>query len=156
MFLLNLYLTSNMFKRVDLILRKVYGLGITHSTRIFAKLGYNKNYNFFIYEDTFNYLLEMLIYDDLKLVLSLDLRYIILIHLRKLLQSDNYKLYRHTLFLSVRGQRTRKNALTQKLKRNNKGKGSFLEPSDVVTTRILKNLDRLENTQHIFEERQKR
>jgi ribosomal protein S13 len=153
MFLLNKYITLNMNKRLDFILQKFYGLGITHSVRIFSKLGYNKFYNFFIYEDKFDKLLELIMFDYLKLILSLDLRYIVLIHFRKLLQSENYKLQRRKLFLPTRGQRTRKNALTQKLKRF---KGSFLEADDIVTKRILKNLDRLENTEIIFEERQQR
>jgi len=138
MFITNLYVPFFFKKRLDFYLLQFYGIGLTNAKRIYAHLGYNRFYNFFIYEDNFNKILEIIIFKRLKLIISLDLRYIVLINFKNLIKSFCYRIQRQQMFLPSRGQRTRKNALTQKLKRL---KGSFFN-NDHITKRILQNLDR--------------
>lgn len=144
MFIGNLSFDNKNYKRLDVLLYKnhtfsFFGLGFTNSLRVLAKLGLNRFYNFLLCEKYFSKLLELYFYHNLKYVLSLDLRFFVLYRLKKILNNKFlYKSQRHFLCLSIRGQRTRKNALTQKSK---KIKGIL--PSDSVSRRFLKNLDKV-------------
>lgn len=110
-------------KRVDLVLRECYGIGKTHSFRIFAKLGFNvstklKNLpkRIFTQIDTrITYIVNRLF----RLKVEAACRHYLHLQLKTIRNNKSYRSLRHFFKLPVRGQRTKNNAQTQKRKRPN-------------------------------------
>lgn len=107
-------------KRVDLVLRECYGIGKTHSFRIFAKLGFNVSTKLkhlpkriFSQIDTrITYIVNRLF----RLKVEAACRHHLHLQLKAIKNNKSYKSLRHFFKLPVRGQRTKNNAQTQKKK----------------------------------------
>jgi small subunit ribosomal protein S13 len=110
-------------KRVDLVLRECYGIGKTHSFRIFAKLGFNVRtkmrdlpYRLFKQIDSrIAYIVNRLF----RLKVETFSKHLLHLQLKTVRNNKSYRSLRHFFKLPVRGQRTRNNAQTQKRKRPN-------------------------------------
>jgi small subunit ribosomal protein S13 len=110
-------------KRVDLVLRECYGIGKTHSFRIFAKLGFNirtkmKNLPERLFkqiDSRIAYIVNRLF----RLKVETLCRHLLHLQLKVIRNNKSYRSLRHFFKLPVRGQRTRNNAQTQKKKRPN-------------------------------------
>lgn len=110
-------------KRVDLVLRECYGIGKTHSFRIFAKMGFNvktkmKDLPKVIFKqiDTrITYIVKMLFHLQVEAVA----RHFLHLEMKIIRNNKSYRSLRHFFKLPVRGQRTKNNAQTQKRKRPN-------------------------------------
>lgn len=110
-------------KRTDLVLRECYGIGKTHSFRIFAKLGFNirtKMRNlprriFSQIDSRITYIVNRLF----KLKVETVARHLLHVQLKIIRNNRSYRSLRHFFKLPVRGQRTKNNAQTQKRKRPN-------------------------------------
>jgi len=110
-------------KRVDLVLRECYGIGKTHSFRIFAKLGFNIHTKmkdlprrlFKQIDSRITYIVNRLF----RLKVETLCRHLLHLQLKVVRNNKSYRSLRHFFKLPVRGQRTRNNAQTQKKKRPN-------------------------------------
>jgi small subunit ribosomal protein S13 len=110
-------------KRVDLVLRECYGIGKTHSFRIFAKLGFNIRTKmkdlpsrlFKQIDSRITYVVNRLF----RLKVETFSRHLLHLQLKVIRNNKSYRSLRHFFKLPVRGQRTRNNAQTQKRKRPN-------------------------------------
>jgi len=110
-------------KRVDLVLRECYGIGKTHSFRIFAKLGFNIRTKMqklprriFSQIDTrIAYIVNRLF----RLNVEIVARHLLHLQMKIVRNNKSYRSLRHFFKLPVRGQRTKNNAQTQKRKRPN-------------------------------------
>ena len=110
-------------KRVDLVLRECYGIGKTHSFRIFAKMGFNVKTKMkdlpkgiFKQIDTrITYIVKMLFHLQVEAVA----RHFLHLEMKIIRNNKSYRSLRHFFKLPVRGQRTKNNAQTQKRKRPN-------------------------------------
>jgi small subunit ribosomal protein S13 len=110
-------------KRVDLVLRECYGIGKTHSFRIFAKLGFNIRTKmkdlperlFKQIDSRIAYIVNRLF----RLKVETLCRHLLHLQLKVIRNNKSYRSLRHFFKLPVRGQRTRNNAQTQKKKRPN-------------------------------------
>jgi len=110
-------------KRVDLVLRECYGIGKTHSFRIFAKLGFNIRTKM---KDLPRRILKQI---DSRIVYIVNrlfrlkvetlCRHLLHLQLKAIRNNKSYRSLRHFFKLPVRGQRTRNNAQTQKKRRPN-------------------------------------
>ena len=122
MFMFDNYFSEK--KRVDLVLRECYGIGKTHSFRIFVKFGFSiktkmQDLPYYIFRHM-EAAIPYLVHTIFKLQVELVARHHLGIRLRLLRNnSKRYKSLRHYFKLPVRGQRTRNNARTQKRKRPN-------------------------------------
>jgi ribosomal protein S13 len=118
-FLFGVYLLKN--KRIDLSLRSCLGIGLTSGSRILAKLGCNLGHkkNILKIEDCLNLtdILSFLIRRCFYLKVGRVLENWLSFRKNVLKRIKSLRSYRHSLFLPVRGQRTRKNAEVQKSKR---------------------------------------
>jgi len=113
-------------KRIDISLLDCFGLNHTSNIKLVAKLGLNN-----VHKSLFNvnfpklnldlYLPE-LVKRNLRQFVGLTLKNFIFMRLRRMKRLKNFKSFRHSLFLPVRGQRTRKNAQTQKVRRGTRKK----------------------------------
>ncbi len=110
-------------KRVDLVLRECYGIGKTHSFRIFAKFGFNIRTKMqklprriFSQIDTrIAYIVNRLF----RLNVEIVARHLLHLQMKIVRNNKSYRSLRHFFKLPVRGQRTKNNAQTQKRKRPN-------------------------------------
>lgn len=110
-------------KRLDLVLRECYGIGKTHSFRIFAKLGFNINTKmknlpkriFKQIDNRITYIVQRLF----RLKVEIVARHFLHLQLKIVKNNRSYRSLRHFFKLPVRGQRTKNNAQTQKRKRPN-------------------------------------
>jgi ribosomal protein S13 len=127
MFILQTILSEK--KRLDISLLDCFGLSHTSTLRIYSKLGYNfgfKNKKIKNHLNDFNLIkMEWFIPQMIRrlhIIHTIKLRYSLYNSLKKIKALKTLKGFRHTLFLPVRGQRTKKNAQTQKSKRLNRKK----------------------------------
>ncbi len=110
-------------KRVDLVLRECYGIGKTHSFRIFAKLGFNvktkmehlRKRIFKQIDTRITYIVNRLF----QLQVEVVCRHFLHLRMKVIRNNHSYRTLRHFFKLPVRGQRTKNNAQTQKRKRPN-------------------------------------
>jgi small subunit ribosomal protein S13 len=110
-------------KRVDLVLRECYGVGKTHSFRVFAKMGFNKKTKLqdlrrkpaFYVGSTIVSLVQKLF----RLQVELTCRHFLGLRMKVIRNNQTYRSLRHFFKLPTRGQRTKNNAQTQKRKRPN-------------------------------------
>ncbi|AFP84005.1 ribosomal protein uS13 [Candidatus Carsonella ruddii] len=98
-------------KNILYSLTKIYGIGIKLSKKICEKLKIdNKKKTFNLKESEFillnNFIKKIIIENDLKLLIKENLK--------RILNLNNYKSYRHKKKLPCRGQRTKTNAKTRK------------------------------------------
>ena len=108
-------------KRVDLVLRECYGIGKTHSFRIFAKLGFNIRTKmkdlprriFNQMETRITYIVKRLF----RLRVEAVCRHFLHLQMKIIKNNKSYRSLRHFFKLPVRGQRTKNNAQTQKRRR---------------------------------------
>jgi small subunit ribosomal protein S13 len=112
-------------KRLDISLLSCFGISHTSSLRASSKLGLNfglkksKDHSLkFIKKEWF--IPEMI--RRLNIVHTMRLRFNLYNNVKKIKSLKIYRGFRHSLFLPVRGQRTKKNARTQKNKRPNRKK----------------------------------
>ena len=104
-------------------MRECYGIGKTHSFRIFAKMGFNvktkmKDLPKVIFKqiDTrITYIVKMLFHLQVEAVA----RHFLHLEMKIIRNNKSYRSLRHFFKLPVRGQRTKNNAQTQKRKRPN-------------------------------------
>lgn len=119
MFLLGIHLIRN--KRIDLSLKSCFGIGFTSGFRILGKLGCNFGHkkNILKIEDFVNLtdIFSFLIRRRFNLKVGRVLENWLIFRKNVLKRIKSLRAYRHSLFLPVRGQRTRKNAEVQKSKR---------------------------------------
>lgn len=114
-------------KNIRIIFLYCFGIGFVNSSKIVSKIGSNlydkkslikfKNFNIIAK----NYIV-LLIRRFIKKTLGVALKNLIFIHLKKLRILGTKKSINHTLFLPVRGQKTKYNAQTQKSKRQGRKK----------------------------------
>jgi small subunit ribosomal protein S13 len=110
-------------KRVDLVLRECYGIGKTHSFRIFAKLGFNIQTKmkdlpkrlFKQIDSRITYIVNRLFHLKVETLC----RHLLHLRLKVVRNNKSYRSLRHFFRLPVRGQRTKNNAQTQKKRRPN-------------------------------------
>lgn len=110
-------------KRVDLVLRECYGIGKTHSFRVFAKMGFNvvtkmKHLKRRIFSSMV-FQITVIVKVLFELQVELVCRHFLLLRMKVIRNNKSYRSLRHYLRLPVRGQRTRNNAQTQKRRRPN-------------------------------------
>lgn len=102
-------------KRLEVSLTYIYGIGLTLSKQIIAKLGLNPDMRAKeLTEDDIARLNSAL---TSEYVVEGDLRRQIQGNIKRLVNIHSYRGMRHRLGLPVRGQRTRSNARTRKGKR---------------------------------------
>lgn len=110
-------------KRIDLVLRECYGIGKTHSFRIFAKFGFKhsvkmKHINKLLLASFREYFMHI-VYFCFDLKVELLCRRNLQLALRIIKNNKSYRSLRHFYKLPTRGQRSHNNARTQKRKRPN-------------------------------------
>ena len=122
LFLFNTKIPSTK-KRLDIALLKIFGLNHANGTRVFAKLGLRHDI-LSILPSRFNsdFYLSAHVRRNVQHPVGLNLKNLIFLRLRNLKRLKNFKSFRHSLFLPVRGQRTKKNSQTQKGRRGNRRK----------------------------------
>jgi small subunit ribosomal protein S13 len=106
-------------QRIFTVLQKIYGIGLNKANQIVCMLGFTKNLRF--KEIDYSYYLKlnkMIIHYVHGFRAKRNLRNNII----NLFENKCYRGVRHSYFLSVRGQRTRTNAKTQRKKKNKKNK----------------------------------
>jgi len=113
-------------KRIDVSLTYCYGFGSISRDRFLAKLGYNL-YNKVSVLERFSmksqeFFIPLLIKSKVKKRVGVFFRQKIIRHITKIKREKTLRALRHFFCLPVRGQRTRKNAQTQKSKRINRKK----------------------------------
>ncbi len=125
-------------KRVDIALLGCFGLGHTSTEKVLSKLGYNFSYNnnnksgIWRIGNSANLQkrkklnLEVYIPEVIKRYVGkrvgIFLKHLLFLQMKSLRRLKMLRSFRHSLFLPVRGQRTRKNAKTQKKKKKDKKK----------------------------------
>ena len=99
-------------KRVEIALRRVYGIGPTRSSQIVAKLGIEGNPRISQLSDQELAGIREII--DKNYVVEGDLRREVNLNIRRLIDIGTYRGLRHRHNLPVRGQQTRTNARTRR------------------------------------------
>lgn len=115
-------------KRIDISLLDCFGLSHTTTFPIYARLGHNFSKNLSLKKKTNQINMEWFVprvlrrrkYSDFTH--GFKLKHYMYNRIRDLKRLKTFRGFRHTLFLPVRGQRTRKNSQTQKSKRINRRK----------------------------------
>lgn len=95
-------------------LRKIFGIGKTRGNQIIMTLNLSKNIRF---SEISNYKFGQLNRLVSFYIHGLHLKRNLKNNLKKIIENKCYRGVRHSYFLSVRGQRTRTNAKTQKNKK---------------------------------------
>lgn len=99
-------------KRIDISLRYLYGIGPKNALEIVKKCGFDQNTKMKdLTEAQLEKIKEVLAKDYL---VEGDLRKIVTMNIKKLIDTGSYRGSRHKRGLPVRGQRTRTNARTRK------------------------------------------
>lgn len=99
-------------KRVEISLRRVYGIGPTNAREVVAKAGITGNPRVKeLREEQLAKIREVL---DKEYKVEGDLRREVQMNIRRLIEIGSYRGLRHRRGLPVRGQRTRTNARTRK------------------------------------------
>lgn len=106
-------------EKVYIGLRKIFGIGKIRAHQIITTLNLNKNIRLI---DIKGYKLSQLNRLVLHYIHGLHLKRNLKSNIKKLLENRCYRGVRHSYFLSVRGQRTKTNAKTQKNKKTKKRK----------------------------------
>jgi small subunit ribosomal protein S13 len=106
-------------ERIYIGLRKIFGIGKTRALQIIMTLNLSKNIRISAIK---GYKLGQLSRLVSHYIHGLHLKRNLKNNLKKLLENRCYRGVRHSYFLSVRGQRTRTNAKTQKNKKTKKKK----------------------------------
>jgi small subunit ribosomal protein S13 len=100
-------------KKIDVALTCVYGIGISTAKKIIAKLNINPNTKVIdLTEAELSSLRDYLETNNLKL--EGDLKRIISLNIKRLIDINSYRGRRHLKGLPVRGQRTRTNSRTSR------------------------------------------
>lgn len=110
-------------KRIDIALLKCFGLSHTTTFPIIVRLGHNFGQKKIIKKKKNVLKLDWFvpkIIRRMKVLQGLKLRYLVYNKIKKIKRLKTFKGFKHSLYLPVRGQRTRKNAQTQKSKRINR------------------------------------
>jgi len=102
-------------KNTKISLKKIYGVSWYKSNIILTKLGisnlfYNSNLNDY-YMNMILFILKGLVLSDIRIKRTIEN------NIERLISIESYRGSRHKLTLPVRGQRTRTNAGTQRMKR---------------------------------------
>lgn len=102
-------------KELKASLLSIYGVGYRKASVAIARSGlpfliFFSNVNIYSY-NLINYVLKILVRNDARIKRKIT------VNINKLIDSESYRGVRHKLNLSVRGQRTRTNAATQRSKR---------------------------------------
>ena len=99
-------------KRIEIALTYIYGIGLTSSKEILAKTGIDPDIRAKdLTEDQIAALREEL---EANYHVEGDLRRIVAMNIKKLMEINSYRGSRHKRSLPVRGQRTKTNARTRK------------------------------------------
>lgn len=99
-------------KRIDISLRYLYGIGPKNALEIVKKCGFDLNAKMKdLTEAQLEKIKEVLAKDYL---VEGDLRKVVTMNIKKLIDTGSYRGSRHKRGLPVRGQRTRTNARTRK------------------------------------------
>lgn len=99
-------------KRIDISLRYLYGIGPINALEIVKKCGFDQNAKMKdLTEAQLEKIKEVLAKDYL---VEGDLRKVVTMNIKKLIDTGSYRGLRHKRGLPVRGQRTRTNARTRK------------------------------------------
>ncbi len=99
-------------KRIDISLRYLYGIGPKNALEIVKKCGFDSNAKMKdLTEAQLEKIKEVLAKDYL---VEGDLRKVVTMNIKKLIDTGSYRGTRHKRGLPVRGQRTRTNARTRK------------------------------------------
>lgn len=115
-------------KRIDIALLECFGLNHSSTEKILAKLGYNfgcskrnfrKNLKSKLNLEVF---IPEVVRRHVKQRVGVFLKHLLFLQMRRLRRLKTLRSFRHSLFLPVRGQRTHKNAKTQKLKKRDRKK----------------------------------
>jgi len=113
-------------KRIDISLLDCFGLSHTTTFPVYARLGHNFSKNLSlkqkINEISMEWFVPKVIRRRKYINHGFRLKHYLYAKLRDLKRLKTFRGFRHTFFLPVRGQRTRKNAQTQKSKRINRRK----------------------------------
>jgi small subunit ribosomal protein S13 len=119
-------------KKINIMLLQCFGIGNTSSVKILAKLGFNlglKNKSKNKFKKFYNLKLErfipFLIRRILRRNLGSFLKNILFLKMKKLRNLKTERAFKHLMCLPVRGQHTKTNARTQKLKRKQRKKISI-------------------------------
>jgi ribosomal protein S13 len=113
-------------KRIDIALLNCFGLSHTSTTPILIRLGFNFNETTKMIRKKHHLNIIKMdwfvpkIIRRMRIKHGLKLRYLLYNKIRILKRIKTLRGFKHNLFLPVRGQRTRKNAQTQKSKRVNR------------------------------------
>lgn len=99
-------------KRVEVALRYIYGIGITHAAQVCASTGVNPGTRVRnLTDDEVSRIREFI---DRNYAVEGDLRREVRQNIQRLIEINCYRGLRHRRGLPVRGQRTRTNARTRK------------------------------------------
>ncbi len=113
-------------KRIDIALLNCFGLSHTTTIPVIIRLGFNfgENNKLIKRKNQLNNIkmdwFVPKIIRKMKIKHGLKLRYLLYNKIRILKRIKTFRGFKHNLFLPVRGQRTRKNAQTQKSRRVNR------------------------------------
>lgn len=106
-------------EKVYIGLKKIYGIGKTRANHIITTLNLDRNIRL---SNIKGYKLTQLNRLVLHYIHGLHLKRNLKNNIKKLLENRCYRGVRHSYFLSVRGQRTKTNAKTQKNKKTKRKK----------------------------------
>ncbi len=99
-------------KHVDVSLRYIYGIGISHSTQICDQTGVSRDTA--VRDLTDDEISRIREYIDRNFVVEGELRKQVRQNIQRLIEINSYRGIRHRRGLPVRGQRTRTNARTKR------------------------------------------
>lgn len=100
-------------KKIYIALTCIYGIGLSRSRKILSKLSINPNLKVFeLTENHISALREILETDEFKL--EGDLKRLVSLNIKRLIDINSFRGRRHLKGLPVRGQRTRTNSRTSR------------------------------------------
>lgn len=100
------------YKRIEIALTYIYGIGLSRSQEILEKLEINMDKHVVDLNDADTTRLRNLL--DSKYLIEGELRRFESLNIKRLMEINSYKGKRHRLGLPLRGQRTRTNARTRR------------------------------------------